>query len=271
MPVSSKGNLCFVAAFPVAALLLFVSLVGILTPGIYAGETANWQAQAIGQDWADLLLGVPWLTTTGVLATRGSRRSSFLLAAGLLYTFYEFVIYAFELHFNALFLPYCALLGVCFFALATIGVHYLRTDVGGWFSPTAKVRMAGATLLVVALSFALIWLAEILPALLSGGTPPSVTTAGTPTNPVYVLDLSIVLPAHLLAGASLLRRRTLGFVLAPILLGFDVLMGLSLTAMLWIMQQRGLQADQSVAFAMFGLAVVCALMLLRLLSGLRGS
>ena len=256
------------AVFPLAVLLVFVSLVGILSTSVYAQETSNWQAQAVGQDWADLLLAVPWLTITGVLACRGSRRGSFLLASGLLYTFYEFVIYGFALHFNALFLPYCAVLGVCFFALAGIGLHFAQQDVGSWYSPVARVRLAGAMLLAIGTSFALAWLAEILPALVSGAPPASVVAAGTQTNPVYLIDLSIVLPAHLLAGVSILRRRTLGLVLAPILLGFDVLMALSIAGMMWVMKQRGLEASQAVAIAMLGIAVLSGLGMQRLLRGL---
>jgi hypothetical protein len=54
-----------VAALPLAALVAFVSLVGILSPSIYARETPNWAAQAVGQDWVDLLFAVPWLSITG--------------------------------------------------------------------------------------------------------------------------------------------------------------------------------------------------------------
>jgi len=257
------------AAFPLAALLAFVSFIGILSTSVYAQETSNWKAQAVGQDWADLLLAVPWLTITGALACRGSRPGLLLLASGLLYTFYEFVIYGFALHFNALFLPYCAVLGVCFFALAGIGLRFVEQDVGSWYSPPARVRLAGALLLAIGTSFALAWLAEILPALVTSAPPASVVAAGTPTNPVYVIDLSIVLPAHLLAGVSILRRRTLGLVLAPVLLGFDVLMALSIAGMMWVMKQRGLEVSQAVAVAMFGLAVVSGLILVRLFRGLR--
>jgi len=256
------------AAFPLAALLAFVSLIGILSTSVYTQETSNWKAQALGQDWADLLLAVPWLTITGALACRGSRPGLLLLASGLLYTFYEFVIYGFALHFNALFLPYCAVLGVCFFALAGIGFGFSQQDLSGWYSPIARVRLAGALLLAIGTSFALAWLAEIVPALVTSAAPASVVAAGTPTNPVYVIDLSIVLPAHLLAGVSILRRRTLGLVLAPILLGFDVLMALSIAGMMWVMKQRGLESSQAVALATVGLAGVSGFALLRLLRGL---
>ena len=265
----TNASLSALTAILLALLVALVSLVGILDSNVYAAETANWRGQAIGQDWADLLIAVPWLATTGALAWRGSRRGSLLLASGLLYTFYEFVIYGFELHFNALFLPYCAVLGICFFALAQIAVLHARADVRGWDSGAAPVRFAATMLFSVGVWFALIWLAEIVPALINGTTPPSVVEAGTPTNAVYVIDLSIVLPAHLIAGISLLKRRHLGLVLGPILLGFDVLMALSIAGMMWVMKQRGLETNQVVATAMLAVATACGLALVRQLRGLQ--
>lgn len=264
-----NSSLSALTAILLAFLVALVSLVGIFGNNVYALETANWKGQAVGQDWADLLIAVPWLATTGTLAWRGSWRGSLMLASGLLYTFYEFVIYGLELHFNSLFLPYCAVLGICFFALARIAVLHARADVRGWDSRAAPVRFAATMLFAVGVSFALIWLAEIVPALINGTTPPSVVEAGTPTNAVYVIDLSIVLPAHLIAGISLLKRRHLGFVLGPILLGFDVLMALSIAGMMWVMKQRGLETNQVVATAMLAVATACGLALVRQLRGLQ--
>ena len=256
------------AAFPVAGVVSIVSLVGIFSTNFYARETANWQAQAIGQDWADLLIAVPWLVSAGAFAARGSRRASLVLAAGLLYIFYEFVIYGFALHFNVLFLPYCAVLGACFFSLSALGLHYARERVDHWYSPETPVRVPGVVLLGVGVSFAFAWLSEVVTALVSGTIPASIADAGTVTNPVFLIDLSVVLPAHLIAGVSILRRRPMGLWLAPILLGFDVLMALSLAAMMWIVGQRGQPTSQAVAFAMLGLALVSGLTLGRLLRGL---
>jgi hypothetical protein len=72
------------------------------------------------------------------------------------------------------------------------------------------------------------WLSEIIPALIHGVTPRSSAEAGLVTKPVYVLDLSVILPAHVPAGVSLLRRKRLGFSLAATLLAFGVSMALSL-------------------------------------------
>ncbi len=257
------------AAMPLATLVAFVSLVGVLSPSIYARETPNWAAQAVGQDWVDLLLAVPWLAISGVLALRGSRRALFVLAGGMLYTFYEFVIYGFAVHFNALFIAYCATLGVTFFALSGLAIRFAGEDVSRWFRASVPVRTTGAFLIGVALLFTMLWLGEIVPALVHGTTPLSVSEAGAPTNPVYVMDLSIILPLHAIAGIALLQRRTLGYVLAPILLSFGVIMALSIAGMMLVMRQRGIDASGFVAAAMVLVAAASAAILALVLRGIR--
>ena len=60
--------------------------------------------------------------------------------------------------------------------------------------------------------------------------PDSIAEAETPTNPVYVIDLSVILPLHVATGISLLRGRPFGSLLAPIVLAFGLLMALSMAA-----------------------------------------
>src|SRR6187402_3293188 len=79
------GRLPLALAAGATLLIACISMVGAARPGIYARETPNWAAQAVGQDWMDLLVAVPWLTITARASARGSRRGLLLLAAGLAY------------------------------------------------------------------------------------------------------------------------------------------------------------------------------------------
>ena len=264
----AAGRFAISAAFPLALLLAVASLVGILSPATYARETENWAAQAVGQDWVDLLFGVPWLVMSAWASLRGSRRARILLAGGLAYTAYELVIYAFAVHFNALFLVYCASLGLSLLSLLGVVAGLAREDAPRWFEDTVPIRTPGIFLVTIGVAFALLWLAEILPALARGSIPPSVAEAGLLTNPVHVIDLSTVLPAHVAAGVLLLRRHRAGYVAAPVVLAFGVLMALSIAGMMIVMQMRGLEQTVAVAAGMAALsaatATVLALMLRRL-------
>ncbi len=226
-------------AFALALLVTVASLGGILLPSTYARESANWAAQGVGQDWADLLFAVPWLVVSGALARSGSRRALLLLGGGFLYTLYAFVLYAFAVHFNALFLIYCAALGLSVFGLGGVAVVLFGEPAEPWRAGPAVTRAIGVFLMAVGGLFAAAWLADIVPALVHGTVPATVAEAGTATNPVHVLDLSVVLPLHIVAGLSLARRRPLGQTLAPVILGFGVLMAASIAGLMLLMHQRG--------------------------------
>jgi hypothetical protein len=263
------GRFSTSTAWPLAALVGMISLGGILFPSTYARETASWAAQAIGQDWVDLVVAVPWLAISGALARRGSRRALLLFGGGLLYTAYELVIYAFSVRFNSLFLVYCATLGLSLFALGGLLAGLVGQDARSWYADRAPRRTAAAFLIGVGGLFALLWLAEVLPATLRGSIPPPVAEATIPTNPVHVMDLSFILPLHFVAGMSLARRRPLGLALAPILLAFDALMALSIAGMMVVMRLRGFDAAPPIMTAMALLSVASAVLLSRMLLHLR--
>jgi hypothetical protein len=248
-----------------AALITVASLGGILIPSLYVRESTNWAAQAIGQDWMDLLFAVPWLAATGVLALRGSPRGLPLLAGGLLYAVYTFAIYALGMHFNAMFLVYCAALGIAFFALGGVALNILE---GGATTPRragVPTRAAGYFLIASGVLFGVAWLSEIVPAIVANTVPQPIIEAGTPTNPVYVMDLAVILPLYLTTGIALLRGRPMGQVLAPTLLAFGVLMALSIAGMMVVMRIRGVEASLGVAGGMAVVALMSGAVLWPLL------
>jgi hypothetical protein len=245
-------------ALPLALFVALASLGGVVIPSVYAGETRSWAAQAVGQDWVNLLVAVPWLLLSAVLALRGSRRAFLLLGAALVYTLYSYVIYAFAVHFNALFLVYCVALGLAFFSLMLLLRGFLEEDVRAWFEAGVPVRVAGGLLVAIALAFAFLWLSEIVPALVRGQAPASLAESGSATNPVHVLDLSILLPALALTGVLLWRRRASGYVLAPLLLGFAVLLALAIAGMMVVLAQRGVGGSAQAALVPGALALVSA-------------
>ena len=260
-----------VAAFPVALLVAVASLGGMLVPSLYARESPNWAAQALGQDWVDLLFGVPWLCVSAALALKGAKSGLLMLASGLLYTFYTFVIYALGMHFNAMFLVYSAVLGVSFFALVELAFVLLGEPSQGWRAEPRVTKAAGYFLIAIAVLFGGAWLSDIVPAIVAGTTPSSIVEAGTPNNPVHVIDLSVILPLHFLSGVALLRRRSFSWNLAAVVLGFGVLMALSIAGMMLVMHLRGVEANLGVAAAMAMISLLTAIVLARLVTSVARS
>ncbi|MGZ3646400.1 MAG: hypothetical protein ACXVCM_21420 [Ktedonobacteraceae bacterium] len=98
-------------------------------------------------------------------------------------------------------------------------------------------------LLVPGILFYLLWLSEEIPALLTGIIPQSVLQANLPTNPVHVLDLGIYLPAMLIIGLLLWRRKLLGYLLAGPLLVFSILTGCAILTIFLVMSSKGMPTN----------------------------
>lgn len=261
---SFHARFAVIAALPVALLLAAMSIGGILTDA-YARESPAWVAQAIPQDWFDLVIAAPLILACGIGA-RGSRTWRVLLAGAYAYTVYELFLYTVAVHFNALFLVYCATLGVSAFALisalAVLGEDVQPIDRRG-------SQIAGAFLVGLGSAFALLWLAEDLPAVLDHRTPASLVEIGLFTNPVHVIDLAFVLPAHIVVGVWLWRGRSAGELYAPVILAFDVVMLASLVTMLVAAPLLGGEAAVPVIAVLFVLTVASAAVLARVLRGRR--
>jgi len=225
---------------PVIAVGVAVaSLVAIIDPAIYARETASWAAQGFGQDCVDLVVIAPALLVAGLRARHGSRGATLVTGGLLLYAAYSFAIYAVTMHFNALFLLYCAIFGASTFALVDLVTTMLVDRSRHEIAPRFPRGAAMLALVAIAVLFASLWLADLVPALVHGRDPASLSTTGQVANVVEVLDLSLVLPAMLIVAAALHRRRPIGDVLAPMLLVFAIAMFSAIAGMTVVMHVRG--------------------------------
>ncbi len=250
-----------VLSFPLAGLLALAAFGGIVSPGAYARETALWTAQGIGQDWVDLAVVVPALVVSALFSLRGSRLFRLLLGGTLVYSAYSLVLYAFAVHFNSLFLFYTLGLGLSFYALVCLIVAFQCGGVRSWFSNRAPARTAGIFSALLGTAFYVLWLSEIIPALAAHATPRSVLDAGLITNPVHVLDLGIVLPAFVVGGLSLVRRRPLGYWLVPVMLTFGVVLDVALMGMVMSMAAHEVP-DAGPPLPLFAVMAVAGLLVL---------
>jgi len=267
----SRSSLAELLAYPLAALFGISSLVGVLRPDIaYRNETPLWTAQGVGQDWVDLFVVVPLIVWSAARSRRGSRTARMVLGGALIYSLYSLVLYAFAVHFNPLFLIYCGGLGLSFYAVLDLVAATRVERTPGWFVERGPAKATGLFIALLGVAFYALWLSDVVPALLSATTPKAIIDAGLITNPVHVLDLSIVLPAFLVAGISLYRRRALGYFLGPMLLAFGVIMDLALAGMAWSMAGRKIAGGGPPVAVFIGMAIVTAIVLWRFLRHMAG-
>lgn len=247
------GPVIFWASFPLAALVAVASGAGLFWPQTYAQERPLWAAEGMGGDAVNLALVVPVLLASAIFARRGSLTARTAWMGTLFYLIYNFLIYTFAVHFNALFLVYCGALGLGALALAGSLPALPSEEIAEAYGPGAPVRLVAVLFFLFATLVAVGWLREDIPALLSGQTPQSIREVGLFTNPPHVLDLSLLLPGLFITAIMLLRRRPLAFVLAPALMTFLALMSAQLAGLVVALIWKGFAAGYTMAFAFLAL------------------
>jgi len=237
-------------------LMIFVSVVGLSSGTLYSRETASWLAQCVGQDLIDLVVVTPTLLISAFYVRRKSMPALFIWLGTTLYVSYMFVIYGFGVHFNRLFLVYSAVLGLSVYAtIATIAALDLPA-VKSWFDEKRSARTPSVLLLILALLFAAMWLKEVVPALIQNHVPQSILDVGLPTNPVQVLDLSILLPGFVVAAILLLRKQPWGYLFGSAFLVLATLMNVTIGALVLVMKLKGVAEGYAVAVVFAVLALV---------------
>ncbi len=251
----------------IALLLAVASLGGLCLPLTYAAETPLHASQYLGNDAGNLLLIVPILLIVACLALRRSIAAELIWMGTLVYLVYDFLGYAFATHFNSMFLAYCAVLGLSFFALVETLLTLSIPEIAHSFGPRTPRKTTAAVLLLMGLAMVFHWMSGILPALFAGRVPQAVRDSGLFTEPVAVLDLAFGAPACLLVAVLLLRRKPLGIVLGPVLLTFLFLSSLVLAPMGFAMARHGFASGYAMSWIGVGIAACSALPLALCLRG----
>jgi hypothetical protein len=255
MTSDNPNKAILLLSLPIAIFVIIVSYAGLFIPDTYARETANWAAQAVAQDIIDLFLIIPFLLITSWLAFKKSRIALLFWGGVLIYLIYTFVLYCFAVHFNQLFVVYCLVLGLSFYAFLYFLLSQIKDPIASWFSDKVPVKTVGIYLMILSGLFYLLWLSEILPAIFSNTTPATIIETGLLVNPVHALDLSVVLPGFMIVGILLLKKNPLGLLLAPAVLTFCILMDITIGTLMIVMDIRGIETDLSLTVIMVLLAL----------------
>ncbi len=259
---ANRLNAIVFLSVPLALTCIYTSYTGLFTVNFYIKEAFNWQVQSVGQDMIDLFLVVPVLLITALLARNGNKISLLLWAGTNLYLVYTFTIFCFDVHFNSLFIFYCINLGLSFYSLMYF--IYLQAREPNLVKPenNSWIRVTGLFFIIISALFYFLWLSEIIPAIIHHRIPQNIIDAGLFTNAVHVIDLAVFLPGLMITGITLLKKKSIGFTLAPICLLFFILMDITIGGLIVFMYQKGLETDLIVALVMAGLAVASAALLI---------
>lgn len=255
-----NNNYIYLSIF-ITVLILASGAIGISSPEIYEKEAFNWQVQAVWQDYIDVFLIVPVLVISGVYAYYKKSLGEAVWSGSLIYVAYSYTIYAFDIHFNELFYFYCLILGLSFYSL--IWHYYEKLIHIRYYSQTALSRssITGTYFIILGTIFYLIWLADLTPSMLLGKTPIQMEEFQIPTNPVYVIDLSIILPAYIITGVMIYINARPWKIFTPPLLVFATLMSLTIGGLQVLFYIKNYNGSLAISIIMFILAIIDILLL----------
>jgi len=218
------------ATVAVLALSVVATLLGLLRPGHYNATPEATLLYRV-QDATIILVGVPVLALGLWYATRGSLRGRVVWLGGLAYSTYMWASVGLQVPYNEFFLGYVALFSLSLFAfvggLVTTDAGAVRRALEGRVSTS----LYGGALVLIAAGLGVLWLADIVPALLAGTTPRIVEEGGRGTLVTHLVDLGVVVPSLFVAGAWLRRGRTWGYLLGGVALVLGAVLASSISAM----------------------------------------
>jgi hypothetical protein len=198
--------------------------------GLYRYDSVSYAAQAIAQDAATLVLGIPLLIVGIMLYRKGSLRGQLLLTGTLGYMLYTYTSYTFLTAYNEFFLLYVALFSLCLFAFILAMTNLDPQMIKRQISDRFPRRATAIFLLVIAGFLTLAWLGRIVP-LLMAGEPPIGLESYT-TLVIQALDLGIIVPVSTLTAILLWKKQPWGYALSAVVLIKGLTMGAALVAMI---------------------------------------
>lgn len=191
---------------------IYGQTITLLGDGIYANDSLMKAGATKGTDIAIMLVSVLLVLTTVFFK---KRYSTFIRCGLLSILLYASACLVFGVTYNRLFPLYIMQFGLAFFAFIFALSELLQRK--SFDDITYAKRLTGTgVFMIIASCSVLVWLTFIIPSAISG-EPMEIIDVYT-TEPTFVIDLAIILPATMYCGISLLRKKAIAYQLTPVLL-----------------------------------------------------
>jgi hypothetical protein len=237
--------------------------------GLYAFDTVSSAAQMQANDMTTLVLGLPLLVISTVLAFRGSLRGRLLMTGTLGFFLYTYMSMSFATAFNQLFLIYIALYGLSLYAFILSMLSFDLSALPAQFSERLPRRSIAALLIAAGVFLFVAWVGgRILPPLLQGSVPP---LENVTTMVIQVMDLALILPLAVLSGILLLQRKPWGYLLASVTVMKMLTMGFAVTGMALNMAANGAPESPVIVIIFGGLTLANLVLGIFLLKSVQSS
>ena len=230
--VVPAGGIAYWLSGALAVAAALSALLTYLVSDVLRGP-AVMNGSARGTALVVLLVGVPVLACSLVLARRGSAIAVVTWLAAVGFLLYNALMFVFATPVNRLFLLYLAMLSLAAWSAGTLLWHTDTQALGRLIPARAPVRLAAGYLWALVILNGGAWLVRILPTLASSGEPAYLRGTGMTTNIVFVQDLALWLPLMAVAAAWLWQRKPRGYLLGGASIVMGVIESISIAADQW--------------------------------------
>ena len=202
-------------AWSLGVLVLAASLAGLFVKDVYVGAEPT-AAMLRSYDLVHLVLVVPALAPTTVVARRGSPLARLALAALAAYITYTYAYYLFGTGFNDLFLLHTAVFGAALWLLVLTLASVDAAKLASRFGTRTRTRTIAGVLAMLAVALCGLWVYWAMDNAVTGEVPPGSQLVETDllVHLGMALDLALLVPLYAAAAALLWRRSPWGYVLA---------------------------------------------------------
>lgn len=232
--------------------------------GLYQHDSVSLAAQAKAQDIVTLIFGIPLLIISLCLSRKNLLKGRLLLAGAFGYFLYTYTSYSFLMMYNSFFLIYVIIMSASFFGFILVMMSFNLEEFFLFFNPKLPVKFVGGFLIFFGIVIGLMWLGIIIPPLIDGTVPSELEHYTTLT--IQALDLGFVLPAIIISGILLIKRKSFGYLLSSVLIIKVIAMLIAVSAMSIGMIMAGVKVEliQILIFPLFGLvSIFCLILILK--------
>lgn len=254
-PKNNKNILYF--TIPIVIFVVICSSIGIWNDKLYLNETVDWLSQCIGQDISNLFFVSPILLISAFYASKGNKIAKIIWIGSMVNNIYSYVIYCYAVHFNFLFLIYCLILGLSIFSVLDFFIKNINEDFRSWFSEKVPTKTIGFFLSIIAVMFSFLWLSDVLPAVLTNTVPKNIIKDNLLTNPIHVLDFSLFLPLMFISSFMLIKKKALGYLIAPMMLIFAILTNVNIICLTVVTMQKTSSNNTSMVIGFCIFTFIC--------------
>jgi hypothetical protein len=214
--IQTKFKTSYVLSIIILLLAAVASAGGLVISDLYR-DNAFVKRTWFANDAMTLIVAVPLLIAALAFTRRGSPRALLIWMGLLMYMVYNYAFYLFAAAFNRFFLLYVALFSLpvlaLIFALSRLDANALSRQ----FAARTPVRLIAGFMLFFSLLLGGMWIGISLGVAVSGQIPEMFAKFGHPTNVVFALDLSILMPGMVLGAVLLWRRQPWGYVVGAMM------------------------------------------------------